>query len=72
MIAKNGGSDRYENFFAFAEHVPSRAEPPYEAVKISDFEKKIRKHENWNWTLGSIGVQVIARCDSREFITRWL
>ena len=26
---KNGDSDRFENWFAFAEHVPLRAEPPY-------------------------------------------
>ena len=25
---KNGGSDRFGHFFAFAEHVPLRAEPP--------------------------------------------
>ena len=44
-LQKNGGSDRFEKFFFFAEHVSSRAEPLYYAVKISDFEKKIRKHE---------------------------
>ena len=42
---KNGCSDRFENFFAFAEHVPLRAELPYQAVKVSDFENKIRKHK---------------------------
>ena len=44
-LQKNGESDRFENFFAFAEHVPLWTEPPYWAIKISNFEKKIRKHE---------------------------
>ena len=29
LLQKNGGSDRFEIFFAFAEHVSLRAEPPY-------------------------------------------
>ena len=36
----NGGSDQFENFFAFAEHVLLRAEPLYYDVKISASEKK--------------------------------